>query len=264
MVRHLLRRVMLTLALMSVAAAAPALAQSPSDNAYVLGPGDEIEVTIFGPTDETVKTRVKEDGSIVVPHLGTLSAQGRTARSLGEFVAGKLEAGGYYVRPVVKVDVLQFVSNTVTVQGNVAAPGLIPIDRAMTVGMTVARAGGARSDGADFAYLTRKGTSSPIAVAFSDVSRPGEAGNMPVGPGDIVVIPPAPMVYVYGMVSAPGSFPMRQGMTVRQAIARAGGPTLAGSAKSVVIYRGGKRVKKVDLESPVQAEDTLRVPEKLF
>jgi polysaccharide export outer membrane protein len=51
-------------------------------------------------------------------------------------------------------------------------------------------------------------------------------------------------------------------MTVRQALARAGGPTLAGSTRNVTIFRDGEKLKKVDLDGELKAEDSVFINEK--
>lgn len=254
----------LVLVTASIALAAPAMAEQAPASAYELGANDEIEVTIYGPTTDDVKTRIRDDGSIVLPYLGSVSVAGRTVSQLSEYISDELVHRGILVAPVVKVDVLTFVANTVTVGGTVNTPGLIPIDRPMTVGMVVARAGGVRSDGADFVMFRRKGQVESTRIRLSDVGDPDKGANTRVAAGDTIVVPQSPLVYVYGSVGAPGAFPYHDGMTVRQAIARAGGPTLAGSARGVVIFRGKNKIKRVDLESEVLPDDTLKIPEKIF
>jgi polysaccharide export outer membrane protein len=85
----------------------------------------------------------------------------------------------------------------------------------------------------------------------------------PLQAGDILFVPPAEKVYVYGQVQQPGAFSYVAGQTFRQALALAGGPTLAGSTRSIKVKRGGQEVQ-AKLDDPVKPEDVLIIREKLF
>ena len=76
-------------------------------------------------------------------------------------------------------------------------------------------------------------------------------------PGDTLFVPTAETVYVYGEVNKGGAFPVQPGMTFRQALALAGGPTLAGSVKRIEVRRAGQKLEKPELDMPVQPEDVL-------
>lgn len=248
------------------AAPAPASAQQPAGgidpDGYVLGANDEVTITVFGRADTTITTRIAEDGTVTFPYVGTVKARGETPRSLAAKIAAGLKAGGYFTNPIVNVDVKTFISNSVTVFGNVTTPGVLPLDRTLTVAMMVARAGGARADAADYAILRRANDQSEQKIYFNDLTRSGAGVRLRAG--DTIFVPQAEQFFVYGQVNAPGQFAIQSGMTVRQALARAGGPTLGGSEKKVSLYRNGKRTKKVGLDDLVQAKDVLRVGERLF
>ncbi|MEW9855969.1 SLBB domain-containing protein [Novosphingobium sp. M1R2S20] len=236
----------------------------PGDG-YRLGANDEVEVTIYGSGQQgqVVRTRIKEDGTITLPFLGPVQARDRTARELAEQITNELRSGGYFTRPSVNVDVTQYVSNVVTVFGQVGTPGIYPLDRPLTVGMVVARAGGGRSDGADYVILHRRGDPTEHQIAFADLTGDWSTATM-VKPGDTLYVPVAPTVFVYGQVNAPGALTIRSGMTLRQVLARAGGPTLAGSQNNITIYRGDQKVKKAELDSPVQPNDTIYIHERFL
>lgn len=246
----------------STAAPAQPMNAAASDG-YILGTNDEVEVSIFSSQSQTVKTRIKEDGTITVPFVGAVVARDRTARQLAQDISNKLRDGGYLVNPIVNVEVTQFVSNVVTVLGSVATPGLYPLDRELTVAMLVARAGGRRPDGADYALLKKAGSNEEHRIDFDSLV--GQwSGATVLAAGDTVLIPDAPMYFAYGQINSPGTFPITSGMTIRQALARAGGPTLAGTQNNITLYRDEKRLKKVDLDTKIQPNDTIFVNERLF
>ena len=240
----------------------PAPAGAVPSDGYRLAPNDEVEVTIFGQgPGQVVKTRVKNDGTITLPFLGAVQVRNQTARELAADIAARLRSGGYFVKPVVNVEVTQFVSSSVTVFGEVGTPGIYPLDLQLTVGMTLARAGGTRGTSADYAILKRVGDPVEHRILLSDLSGEWSAATL-LEAKDTLFVPVAPVVYIYGQVNSPGSFPLKTGMTVRQALARAGGPTLAGSTRNVTIFRDGEKLKKVDLDGELKAEDSVFINEK--
>ena len=243
--------------------AAPPSGSAVNPDAYVLGVNDEVDITVFGRTDTKVSTRIAEDGTVTVPLIGQVRAQGETPRSLALLISTRLKAGGYFTNPIVNVDVKSFVSNSVTVFGNVNTPGVLPVDRPLTLAMMIARAGGVRGDAATYAVLRHAGGQAEHKVYFAELNDTSGWGVL-MKPGDIIYVPQAEQFFVYGQVNAPGQFPVQTGMTVRQALARAGGPTLGGTEKKVSLYRNGKLVKKIPLDEMVQANDVLRVGERLF
>uniref|UniRef100_UPI0035CC7454 SLBB domain-containing protein n=1 Tax=uncultured Sphingomonas sp. TaxID=158754 RepID=UPI0035CC7454 len=263
-----------TRALIAIAAlslVAPATAQTPPSpstlpaaDGYMLGVNDEIEVTIFGQgQNQVVRTRIKEDGTVILPFIGSIVARDRTARQLAEEVSAKLRMGGYFTKPTVNVDVTQYVSNSITVFGQVGAPGVYPLDRAQTVAMVVARAGGSRGDGADYVIVRRRGDATEHRVPFDALT--GEwSTETPLIAGDTLYVPVAPVIFISGQVAAPGSFTIKTGMTLRQVLARAGGATLAGSRRNISIFRNGSEVKRAELDQPVQPNDSIFVHERFL
>lgn len=241
----------------------PAFVPAVNQDAYVLGVNDEVDITVFGRSDTKVSTRIAEDGTVTFPFVGNVRAKGETPRTLAALIAGKLKAGGYFTNPIVNVAVKSFISNSVTVFGNVNTPGVQPLDRPLSLAMMIARAGGVRADAATYAVLRRAGGKEEQKIYFSELNEMTGSG-IAMKAGDTIFVPQADQFFVYGQVNAPGQFAVQTGMTVRQALARAGGPTLGGSEKKVSLYRNGKRVKKIPLDELVQANDVLRVGERLF
>jgi polysaccharide export outer membrane protein len=112
-----------------------------------------------------------------------------------------------------------------------------------------------------------------ITININGLFRGRLEQNVFVEPGDIVTIPPADIFYVAGEVKAPGSFQLKDGTTVRQAIALAQGPTENAKTGEGFIFREdalGKRQEiKVDIgaimkgrkeDIPLQANDLVMVP----
>lgn len=239
-------------------AAAPS--PSPANAGYRLGADDEVKISIFGQPDLSTTSRIKADGSLTLALIGPVAAQGKTTSELGQAIASAYASGGFLTNPSVSVEVSQYVSRFVTVLGNVPQAGNYPLDRNYSVASMLAKAGGSTTSGANAVILTPADGSGPVRISLADMS--AGAGRT-LQPGDILFVPPAEKVYVYGQVQQPGAFSYAPGQTFRQALALAGGPTLAGSTKRIKVKRDGKEVE-ANLDDPVKPEDVLIIREKLF
>ena len=244
----------------SAAATAAAPAQPVADAGYQLGPDDEVKIAIFGQPDLSSTTRIKEDGTITLALIGPVSARGKTTAQLGQAIAASYASGGFLTNPSVNVEVSNYVSRFVTVLGNVPQAGNYPLDRGYTVASMLAKAGGSSKEGANAVILTPADGSGPVRISLADMAA---GANRQLKPGDILFVPPAEKIYVYGQVQQPGAFSFVPGQSFRQALALAGGPTLAGSTKRIKVRREGKEIQ-ANLDDPVKPEDVLIIREKLF
>ena len=246
----------------TVAASEPA-APDAAMAGYVLGPDDVIEVSVLGRTDFTTRGRIGADGTIQLPYLGVVTAGKKTARDFADGVAKSLEAGGYFAKPIVKVDIVSYASRYIVVLGDVRSPGLVPIDRAYRLSEIIARVGGVADGGADYVVL-RSDADGERHFKIADLAT-GDATEDPyVAAGDKVFVPHAELFYISGQVKGPGAFPLMTGMTLRMAIGRAGGLTDAGSEGHIKVTRKGKVIPKPKLDDPLAPGDVIVVGEGLF
>lgn len=243
----------------ATAPAAPAPAAP--DDGYVLGPQDVVEVTVLGQPEYTTRTRIRTDGTVPLPYIGVLTAQGKTALDFAREVTQKLK-GGYYANPVVNVEIVSYASRYVVVLGEVNTPGLQPVDRAYRLSEIIARAGGIRQDAADY-VVVRKDGGNEVRLPYRKIAMGGSTDDPYVAPGDKIFVPAAETFYIYGQVNAPGAYPIQEDMTLRKALAREGGLTPMGSEKQLKLFHDGKRLK-VEMERPVAPGDVIVVGERFF
>ena len=219
----------------------------------------------MGRGDFTFRARVSGDGKITAPYLGALPAAGRQTSKLAEEISTALDKGGFFAKPVIRVEVLAVGSRTVTVMGAVATPGIVALDRNYHLSEIVARTGG-RVGTSDNVILTHTdGTQKTYKLA--DLATGTGDKDPLVTNGDKIYIPPAEaqVFYVTGQVKAPGSYQITEGMTVRIGLARAGGLTDEGSDKKVTVRRKGTDMKNVKLDTTLlEAGDIVNVGERLF
>ncbi len=254
----------LALGLLAAGLAVPAAAQVAASSGYVLGADDGVTVSVYGQPDAGVQTRIKADGTIVVPLIGNVQAAGQTVISLAELITKKFVAGGYFKSPVVNVEIAGYVSKTINIAGKVTQPGVYPLDRSYRALEVLLKAGWVRDAGANYVYL-RRADNKEVRLETEALVRGAQDKNPIMQPGDTLYVPDADTFYIYGQINRAGAFPVLPNMTVRQAIALAGGVTATGSDRKVGLYRAGSKDKdEVDLETLLQKNDVVVIKERLF
>ena len=199
--------------------------RQPTEEEYVIGVGDEIEIEFVNAPDYGRKVKVTPDGRISSPLQGTIRAAGLTTRELAAII--REEYRSFLVNPVVIVNITDYRaliddmdevlrtdqsgrSKTVTVSpdGTVSLPFLPPIQ---ALGHTL---------------QDLKGL---IDRTYADSGRKIEVSVLPqaISSGRI---------FVFGEVSVPGTVVTRRPRTVLMAIAAAGGVTLDGSMQAVRVF----------------------------
>jgi len=135
----------------------------------------------------------------------------------------------------------------------------------------LATAGGAAGTGSDSIILVGTRDGKPfrkeidISGLFLDTKR---GDDVLVEGGDVIYVHRAPIFYIYGEVQRPGSYRVERNMTLMQALAEGGGPTLRGTQRNMKIFRrnadGKLNETSLDLTAPVNDDDVLYVRESLF
>lgn len=258
MMKRLIQTVMFSAALSGAA-----MAQDNDYKGYVLGPDDSVQVIVYGQSEFNVTTRVKADGSIVMPLIGIVNARGETNITLAKSITDKLVASGYLKQPLVNIEVGSYVSRSVNIAGAVGTPGIVPLDRPYHALEALLRAGWVRGDGATFVYLRRPGQ--PERKLEVEQLVRGDANADPLlAPGDTLFVPPAETFFIYGQINGPGMKGILPGMTIRQAIALSGGVSPSGKADKVGLVRANAKEIDADPSMKVQNGDVIIIKERLF
>jgi len=255
------------LAIFAVAAvvAMPALAQTADAPAvgYKLGADDALQVIIYGQPEAGISTRVKADGTIVMPFIGTVKVDGLDNVQLARLIAEKMVSGGFLREPVVNVEVAQYVSKSVNVAGRVTQPGIVPLDRPYRALEVLLKTGWIREDGANYVYLRRRGQAE-MRLDTEELVRGDSSKDPLLMAGDTLYVPDGDKFFIYGQINQSGTFPILPGMTVQQALAIAGGVSATGSTGKVGLVRGGGKEQSVDLTEKIQRNDVIIVKERFF
>lgn len=244
---------------------APASAQpiGVARDGYVLGPSDTIAVVVYGQEEFNVQTRIKPDGSIVMPLIGRVQASGKDVIQLADEITRQLESGNFLRDPIVNVEVVNYSSRYARVVGKVGSPGLVPLDRAYSIMDVLLRSGWVRDDGSRYVVLRRASDSKEVRLLTEQLAMGGEGSDIVVQPGDTLFVDVAELVFLAGAVARPGGYPVEPGMTVGQLLARAGGVGPTGSSGKFRLKRDGKETD-VDDSAELRADDVITVRERLF
>ena len=163
------------------------------DRLSLIGPLDTINVDVFGIPEFTRDVQVDASGRIAMPLVGTLDAGGKTAGELSASIAAALRRA--HVRdPDVTVNIREAVSQVVTVDGQVVAPGLYPVTNQMTLQRAIASARGLTEFGKqDDVVILRTVGSRRIAGLYSlEAIRRGNYADPPIFANDTIIVGDSP------------------------------------------------------------------------
>jgi polysaccharide export outer membrane protein len=238
------------------AASASGPARAASSQGYVLGPGDAITVVVYGQDAFNVATRIKPDGTISMPLIGTVQASGRTVVTLADEVARQLTRSNFLRDPIVNVEITDYRSQTVRVVGAVSRPGIQPLDQPYTLLDVLLRAGWVRGEGARTIYVRKPGETE-MPVDIEKLLRADPEADIAMVPGVTVFVPEAELVYVMGGAARPGGYPLTEGMTAGRLLLMAGGSATGGRIRSFTLERDGKRLEGATQETVLQPGDVI-------
>jgi polysaccharide biosynthesis/export protein len=247
--------------------------QSVPPDSYIVGPQDQLSITVFEEPELTGKYRVDNDGWFSFPLLERVRAAGRTLTEL-QITLTALLANGFLKNPQVRVEIDQYKSQSVFVSGEVRAPGKIQMSgNSMTLLEALAQAGSPSQSASNEITVTRHdGAADAAQPTVIRVNRHdleiGRAGrDILLRDGDIINVPSAKRFYIAGQVRNPGFYVLEPGMSVQQAIALAGGLTERGSDRGIIatrIVHGRAADIAVKLDDPVEPNDTLNIRQRFF
>lgn len=169
-------------------------ATQPVAHEYLIGPGDNLNITVWHNPEVSMVVPVRPDGKITTPLVEDLAASGKTATQLARDIEKALSK--FIQQPVVTVIVTNFVgpySQQIRVIGQAAKPQALPYRQEMSLMDVLIAVGGMTEFAAgNRANIVRTvdGKQQKIPVRLNDLIKDGDvSANMPVRPGDVLVIP---------------------------------------------------------------------------
>lgn len=161
---------------------------------YLIGPGDNLEISVWHNPELSTKVPVRPDGRISTPLVTDVVAAGRTPEELGHDIEARLKK--YVSDPLVTVIVASFIgpySQQVRIVGEATTPKSLPYVAHMTVLDAMISVGGLTPYASgNRAKLVRRvnGKEMETALRLSDLLKSGDlSANTDLQPGDIIIIP---------------------------------------------------------------------------
>ncbi len=225
-----------------------------------IGPGDLVEISLYGVSDFKNESRVSESGELSVPLAGSVNVRGLTIEEAQDKVAKALKDGGYFRDPHVMILIRDFASQGISILGEVLKPGVYPAMSTRRLYDIVSLAGGFGPKAGKTVTIThRDRPDHPEKVVLSSDQTKSMESNVEVYPGDTILVGRAGVVYVVGDVVRPGGFLMENAerMTVLEAVALAQGvnrTAALGSAKVIRRAGGHPEEVKIPLKSIMAAK----------
>lgn len=217
----------------------------PSD--YVLGPGDQLVIQLFGGQNRTLRLTVGRDGRINFPELGPINVGGQTFFRVAEELEARVAREMIGVRASVAMGDTR--SIRVFVMGEANRPGSYTISGLGTITSALYAAGGLKPYGSmrDI-QLKRAGQVVRRLDLYDLLLRGDTSGDSRLLPGDVIFIPPVgATVAVDGEVYRPAIYELRGNTTVDDIIRLAGGLTPeADSSRAALVRVNEQRLRVVD------------------
>jgi len=216
------------------------VSNSPAVASNRLTAGDVLDVNVFKVPDLSAQDlTVESSGNISLPLVGSVPVAGLTIAQAEQKITQRLTQ--FMQAPQVSISrTNKAIEKRVTVEGEVASPGVFPIKGNLSFLQAIALARGLSSAGdSRNVYFYRNGQRSIVNL---DQVRTGAMPDPQLrGDDRIVVIRSEKRVTVEGEVKTPGVFPITDRLTFLQAIALAQGLTEIGDSRKVFFYRNGQR-----------------------
>jgi polysaccharide export outer membrane protein len=186
---------LLSLGAVSCAASRPNYnfdAERRSTRAYVVGPGDVLQVRAWKNDALSQRVTVRPDGFVTLPLIGDVMASGRTVEAIAQDISAR--ASHYYTEQLmVAVEVAELHSYRVYVMGEVSRPGEFTPRGQVTVLQAIALAGGfTRFAAPDKVVIVRHDNAGErrIPFVYNQVVDSGDLReNLPLQTNDTVVVP---------------------------------------------------------------------------
>jgi polysaccharide export outer membrane protein len=249
--------------------------QAPSKESLLIGPGDLIQVDVLDTPEMEQQVRVTDDGSAPLAFVGNVQVSGKTPAAAADAIRLLLISKNVMKHPQVSVRVQEYSTQDVSVLGQVHTPGAYPLTTPQPVLRVLSLAGGVTDLADRQVTVKRHGSSEQLTYTLSNDPQKMLTDMVMVNPGDIVMVPKSPIIYIMGDVGRPGGYAMSSNdshLTLLQAIARAGSPNKTSVPSKVRLLRNtgqGQQEMRIHLDAmekgkipdmDLQANDIVYVP----
>ncbi len=233
---------------------------APAD--YLLGPGDEVRLQVWGPIDFNTSLTLDRNGQVNLPKAGVVTLAGVPVRDLEKVLRGHL--GKVFTNFSANATLGRLRGIQVYVVGQAQQPGTFHVSSLSTLVNALFASGGPNANGSmRNIELKRNGKTISTIDLYDFIARGVKTGDVPLMSGDVIVIPSVgPRIAVAGAFDQAAIFELKNGAsTIADILALGGGvPALATSQKALLerIARDSTPPRRV--EELVLNEHGLRQP----
>ena len=216
-----------------LAYAADTAAPAPAE--YVLGPGDEVRIQIWGGVDFAGSQTLDRSGQINLPKIGTIGLSGVRVKDLEDTLRKRIATVFNTVQVNAALGKLRGI--TVFVVGQAQQPGTYNLSGLSTLVNAVFASGGPGVNGSMRAIeLKRNGQTVTTLDLYDFIARGDKSKDATLQPGDVIMIPPAgPRIALTGVTDHAAIYEIKLGSTVQNILALGGGlSSLASTQKALL------------------------------
>lgn len=235
---------------------------------YVLGPGDEIKVQLFGKDNKDLVLAIDREGSVAFPQVGPITLAGlsfaQAKTLLSEMIAQKM------IGNTASITMGQLRSIRIFALGDVFRPGSYTVSGLATLSHALFSSGGVKKMGS-LRNIQLKRNGQPVVTLdlYDFLLRGDTSKDSRLLPGDVVFVPPlVRTISIAGQVSRPAIYEIKNEKTVKDVLKVAGGLMPNAYLDRALIERlDGKGAKKIvnislvgkGLLAPIQNGDVIKV-----
>ncbi|MBR1388582.1 MAG: SLBB domain-containing protein [Prevotella sp.] len=212
---------------------------------YVLGPGDQVVIDIYGASQKTETLTVSPDGTVTVPGYGPIQVSGLTVAAARQKLRSSL--GSRYASSNLDLSLGQTRTIMVNVMGEVRVPGTYTLSAFATVFHALYMAGGVSELGTlRNIKVYRQGRQVTVVDIYEYILNGRLAGNVRLQDNDVIQVGTYDcIVDIAGNVKRPMAYEMRNNESVKTLLKYSGGFTANAYKKSVRLLRKSGRYKSV-------------------
>ncbi len=217
---------------------------------YVIGPGDQIRLQIYGQVNQQGSYVVDRNGEIALPQVGTVEVAGVHYADLAGFLRSQL--GRVYRNFDVNVNLGQLRSIQVFVVGQARRPGSYTISSLSTLLNALFASGGPAALGSLRDIQVKRGSETIVHFDLYELLLRGDKGkDVRLLPGDVIFIPPVgPQVALLGSVNNPAVYELRGETRVEQLLELSGGESNVAAGSQVRL----ERISRQEFRSILQVD----------
>lgn len=229
----------------------------PQYRDVILRQGDLLQIHIYGNLDYAPTVRISLNGTVQLPLIGLLHIEGMTVHQAENLIAQELVNAGMYRNPQVTIQMVESPNQTVTITGELH--GIVPVAGPRKLYDVLSAAGGLPATASHTITIDRPGVSQPIVVNLgTDPTKSGFA-NVPIFPGDTIVVSRVGVIYLLGAFKNQGPIPLDQNspLTLMQVASLGGGAGFEGRLNDLRIIRTvglDRKVIRVDIKKVLNGQ----------